>query len=87
MLYRRSPVGVVLRRPSGEQQVVKTGPGLVVVVGEPGEIVLHAFGRDARAGRAGGRRTTSPRGRRLAGFVTPRRGASRAGRPGGTVSP
>jgi uncharacterized protein (TIGR03085 family) len=47
MLFRSSPVGVVLRRPSGEQQVVRTGPGLVAVVGEPGEIVLHASGRDA----------------------------------------
>ncbi|HXV91881.1 MAG TPA: TIGR03085 family metal-binding protein [Pseudonocardia sp.] len=46
-LYRRSPVGVVLRRPSGAQIVAKTGEGLVTVVGEPGEIVLHAFGRDA----------------------------------------
>lgn len=47
MLYRRSPVGVVLRRPSGEQHVVRTGPGLVILVGEPGELLLQAFGRDA----------------------------------------
>jgi uncharacterized protein (TIGR03085 family) len=47
MLYRRSPVGVVLRRPSGEQQVVRTGSGLVTIVGEPGELLLHAFGRAA----------------------------------------
>lgn len=47
LLYRRSPVGVLLRRPSGEQQAVRTGPGVVTVVGEPGELVLHAFGRDA----------------------------------------
>jgi uncharacterized protein (TIGR03085 family) len=47
MLLRRSPVGVVLARPSGERHVVKTGPGLVTVVGEPGELVLFAFGRDA----------------------------------------
>ncbi|MGH3586731.1 MAG: TIGR03085 family metal-binding protein [Pseudonocardia sp.] len=46
-LYRRSPVGVVLARPSGERQVVKTGPGEVTVHGEPGELVLFAFGRDA----------------------------------------
>jgi uncharacterized protein (TIGR03085 family) len=46
-LYRGSPVGVVLRRPDGAQQVVKTGPGAVTVVGEPGELLLHAFGRDA----------------------------------------
>lgn len=47
LLLRRSPVGVVLRRPDGAQQVVRTGPGLVTVVGEPGELLLHAFGRDA----------------------------------------
>jgi uncharacterized protein (TIGR03085 family) len=47
LLYRRSPVGVAQRRPCGEQHVVKTGPGLVTIVGEPAELVLHAFGRDA----------------------------------------
>ncbi len=47
MLLRRSPVGVVLARPSGGRHVVKTGPGAVTVVGEPGELVLFAFGRDA----------------------------------------
>ena len=47
MLHRGSPVGVVLRRPSGEQHVIKTGPGLVVVIGEPSELLLHAFGRSA----------------------------------------
>jgi hypothetical protein len=47
MLYRGSPVGLVLRRPSGEQHVIKTGPGLVVLVGEPSELLLHAFGRSA----------------------------------------
>jgi uncharacterized protein (TIGR03085 family) len=47
LLYRRSPVGVVLRRPSGERHVVRTGPGVVTIVGEPSELLLHAFGRDA----------------------------------------
>ncbi|HLU54658.1 MAG TPA: TIGR03085 family metal-binding protein [Pseudonocardia sp.] len=47
VLLRRSPVGVVLARPSGERYVVRTGPGVVTVVGEPGELVLFAFGRDA----------------------------------------
>ncbi len=46
-LYRRSPVGLVVRRPTGEQAVVRTGRGLVTVEGEPGEILLHAFGRRA----------------------------------------
>ncbi len=47
LLFRRSPVGLVVRRPTGEQAVVKTGRGLVTIEGEPGEILLHAFGRDA----------------------------------------
>ncbi|MFP5023397.1 TIGR03085 family metal-binding protein [Pseudonocardia phyllosphaerae] len=47
LLFRRSPVGVVLTRPEGAQLVVATGPGLVTVSGEPSELVLHAFGRDA----------------------------------------
>jgi uncharacterized protein (TIGR03085 family) len=47
LLLRKSPVGVVLARPTGERHVVKTGPGAVTVVGEPGELVLFAFGRDA----------------------------------------
>lgn len=46
VLYRRSAVGVVLRRPSGGEHVVRTGPGMVTVVGDPAELVLHAFGRD-----------------------------------------
>ena len=47
LFYRRSPVGVVVRRPTGAQAVIKTGRGLVTIEGEPGEILLHAFGRDA----------------------------------------
>lgn len=47
LLHRASPVGIVVRRTSGEQYVLRTGPGLVTIVGEPGELVLHAFGRDA----------------------------------------
>lgn len=45
--YRRSPVGIVLQRNGGEQAVVKKGPKPVTIVGEPGELVLHAFGRSA----------------------------------------
>jgi uncharacterized protein (TIGR03085 family) len=46
-LYRRSPVGVVLRRPDGAELVAHTGPRSVTVVGEPGELLLHAYGRSA----------------------------------------
>jgi uncharacterized protein (TIGR03085 family) len=47
MLFRRSPSGIVVRRPSGVQHVVRTGPGVVTIIGEPGELVLAAFGRKA----------------------------------------
>jgi len=47
LLLRRIPVGLVVRRPDGTAHVVRTGPGLVTLVGEPGELVLHLFGRDA----------------------------------------
>jgi len=47
MMFRRSPAGIVLRRPSGEQQVVSTGRGVVTIVGEPSELLLVAFGRSA----------------------------------------
>lgn len=46
MLYRRSPVGVVLRRPDGAEHAVRSGQRPVVVAGETAELVLHAYGRD-----------------------------------------
>jgi uncharacterized protein (TIGR03085 family) len=45
--YRRSVVGVLLRRPDGEVIVGKQAPQSVTISGEPGELLLHAFGRDA----------------------------------------
>jgi uncharacterized protein (TIGR03085 family) len=47
LTLRRSPVGVVLRRPDGEETVVRRGPNTVILTGEPGELLLFAFGRDA----------------------------------------
>ena len=48
MTLRRTPVGLVLTRPGGnEPVVVKRGPNTVTVTGEPGELLLFAFGRDA----------------------------------------
>jgi uncharacterized protein (TIGR03085 family) len=46
VLYRRSPVGVVLRTPQGWQRVARRAERFVVVVGAPEELTLHAFGRD-----------------------------------------
>jgi uncharacterized protein (TIGR03085 family) len=45
LLFRRSPVGVVLRSAGREDIVTKKGQPSVILVGLPGEIVLHAFGR------------------------------------------
>lgn len=47
LAYRRSPVGIVLRRTDGEEVTVKRGPNTVAIVGEPGELLLNAFGRSA----------------------------------------
>lgn len=46
MLHRGSPVGVRLRAPAGREIVGRPGRG-VTVVGEPGELLLQAFGRSA----------------------------------------
>ena len=45
LCYRRSPVGVVLRRPDGRQCVARRGRRSVTVVGPPEELTLHAYGR------------------------------------------
>ena len=45
-LHRTSPVGVRLRSTAGQECVAKAGQG-VTVVGEPGELLLQAFGRAA----------------------------------------
>jgi len=45
--YRHSPVGVVLQRSEGPAMTAKRGSHPVTFIGQPGELVLHAFGRDA----------------------------------------
>ncbi|MGW1838860.1 TIGR03085 family metal-binding protein [Streptomyces sp. NPDC002067] len=45
LLGRKSPVGLVLRRPDGRTAVAHRGTPVVTVVGEPGELTLFAFGR------------------------------------------
>lgn len=47
LTLRRSPVGLVLHRPDGQETVVKRGPNTVIISGEPVELLLFAFGRDA----------------------------------------
>ncbi|OLF10783.1 TIGR03085 family metal-binding protein [Actinophytocola xanthii] len=46
LTLRRSTVGIVLRRPDGTEAVVRRGPNTVLVTGEPGELLLWAFGRE-----------------------------------------
>jgi uncharacterized protein (TIGR03085 family) len=45
LLFRKSPVGVTLRSAGRDDIVVKKGERGVILVGLPGEIVIHAFGR------------------------------------------
>ena len=45
MSFRRSPVGVALRRPDGTQVQLKQGPRTVTLKGDPGELLLYVFGR------------------------------------------
>ncbi|MBV9025683.1 MAG: TIGR03085 family protein [Streptomycetaceae bacterium] len=49
VLGRKSPVGLVLRRPSGQTVVAHRGTPVVTVTGEPGELMLFAFGRQSAA--------------------------------------
>lgn len=49
VLGRRSPVGLVLRRPDGQTVVAHKGSPVVTVTGEPGELTLFAFGRQRAA--------------------------------------
>ncbi|OEV13713.1 uncharacterized protein (TIGR03085 family) [Streptomyces sp. Amel2xB2] len=42
---RKSPVGLVLRRPDGQTAVARKGAPVVTVTGEPGELTLYVSGR------------------------------------------
>ncbi|OXM70440.1 TIGR03085 family metal-binding protein [Amycolatopsis vastitatis] len=44
---RKAPVGVTLRTGTGQEAAVKTGPDPVTIVGEPVDLLLFVFGRDA----------------------------------------
>jgi len=46
---RRSPTGLVLRRPDGQTAVARKGSPVVTVTGEPGELLLFSMGRQAHA--------------------------------------
>ncbi|MEV6873599.1 TIGR03085 family metal-binding protein [Amycolatopsis sp. NPDC051128] len=44
---RKSPVGVSLRTRDGREAAVRTGPDPVTIAGEPVDLLLFVFGRDA----------------------------------------
>ncbi|MEU1664134.1 TIGR03085 family metal-binding protein [Streptomyces sparsogenes] len=46
---RKSPVGLVLRRPDGRTAVAHRGTPVVTVTGEPGELAVFLFGRQDAA--------------------------------------
>lgn len=46
VMYRNSPVGVLLRTPDGSECTARRSGRSVTVVGSPEELTLHAFGRD-----------------------------------------
>ncbi|AOT58419.1 MULTISPECIES: TIGR03085 family metal-binding protein [Streptomyces] len=49
LVGRRSPGGLVVRRPNGQTAVAHRGTPVVTVTGEPGELTLFLYGRQAAA--------------------------------------
>ncbi|WP_374983539.1 TIGR03085 family metal-binding protein [Streptomyces fradiae] len=49
LVGRRSPAGLVVRRPNGQTAVAHRGTPVVTVTGEPGELTLFLYGRQAAA--------------------------------------
>jgi uncharacterized protein (TIGR03085 family) len=49
LLYRGVDLGIVLVQPSGPRHVAKRAPVSVAIVGEPGELLMHAHGRARQA--------------------------------------
>ncbi|GGL84637.1 TIGR03085 family protein [Streptomyces fumigatiscleroticus] len=49
LVGRRSPTGLVLRRPDGQTAVAHRGTPVVTVTGEPSELLLFTFGRQSAA--------------------------------------
>ena len=45
LLFRKSPVGVILTRPDGQRHVAKKAPNAVSVNGAVAELLLYGFGR------------------------------------------
>jgi uncharacterized protein (TIGR03085 family) len=49
ILYRSVDLGVVLVNPDGPRHVAKRAPVSVAIIGDPGELLMHANGRTGQA--------------------------------------
>lgn len=49
ILYRGVDLGIVLVRPGGARHVAKRAPVSVAIVGDPGELLMHAHGRSRQS--------------------------------------
>lgn len=49
LLYRNSPVGIILVRPDGTRYHAKKGTDSVAIYGSVSELIMHAFGRTEHA--------------------------------------
>lgn len=49
ILYRSVDLGIVLVNPAGHRHVAKRAPVSVAIIGEPGELLMHAHGRTGQA--------------------------------------
>lgn len=45
LMFRKSPVGIILTRPDGQRHVAKKAPNAVSIAGPVPELMLYAFGR------------------------------------------
>ncbi|MDP5225908.1 MULTISPECIES: TIGR03085 family metal-binding protein [Arthrobacter] len=49
LLYRGVDLGIVLVRPNGPRHVARRAPDSVAILGDPGELMMHAYGRASHA--------------------------------------
>ncbi|MFQ4149381.1 TIGR03085 family metal-binding protein [Arthrobacter sp. LAPM80] len=49
ILYRGVDLGIVLVNPNGPRHVAKRAPVSVAIIGDPGELIMHANGRTGQA--------------------------------------
>jgi len=49
LLYRGVDLGIVLVRPNGPRHVARRAPDSVAILGDPAELMMHAYGRASHA--------------------------------------